>query len=55
MGLKEGGIMSINSIDPEQRLRYEGLVNDSIDSMFFVKGKNWLVAQHPTAMTFYSM
>lgn len=46
--------MKINTLEPEQRLRYEGIVNDSVDSITTLKSKNWLVLGHPTALTIYS-
>lgn len=46
--------MAINAIEPEDRSKYEGIVNNSIDSLFQIRGKNWLVAAHPNALTFYS-
>ena len=54
IGLREGGITTINAIEPDDRSKYEGIVNNSIDSLFQIKGKNWLVAAHPNALTFYS-
>lgn len=55
VGLKEGGIISLNAIEPENRCKYEGIVNNSIDSLLQVKGSNLIVAGHPNALTFYSM
>ncbi len=54
VGLKEGGIVTINAIEPDDRSKYEGIVNNSIDSLFQIKGNNWIVAGHPNALTFYS-
>lgn len=54
VGLKEGGLMKINSLEPEQRSRYEGIVNNSVDSILQIKNKNWLVLGHPSAITIYS-
>jgi hypothetical protein len=54
VGLKEGAIMKINTIESEQRIRYEGIVNNSVDSILLVKSKNWLILAHPTAITIYS-
>ena len=39
--------MKVNTIEPEQRVRYEGIVNNSVDQITSVKGKNWLVLGHP--------
>lgn len=46
--------MTINVIEPDDRSKYEGIVNNSIDSMFQIKDKNWLVVAHSNALTFYS-
>lgn len=46
--------MTINAIEPDDRSKYEGIVNNSIDSLFQIRSKNWLVAGHPNALTFYS-
>lgn len=54
VGLQEGGVMKINTLEPEQRLRYEGIVNNSIDTITPIKGKNWLVLGHPSALAIYS-
>ena len=54
MGLKEGALMKINTLELEQRLKYEGIINNSITSMLQIKNKNWLVLAHPTALTIYS-
>lgn len=54
IGLREGGVVTINTILPDERGKYEGIVNNSIDVMYMVKSKNWLVACHPNAMAFYS-
>jgi hypothetical protein len=54
IGLKEGGLMRINSLEPEQRVRYEGIVNNSVDRITPIRGKNWLVLSHPSAITIYS-
>ena len=52
--MKEGGIVKVNSIDPERRARHEGIVNNSVDKLSFIKGKNWLAAGYPNAIAFYS-
>ena len=54
VGLLEGGLVKINTLEPDQRMRYEGIVNDSVDRIASIKGKNWLVLSHPSAMTIYS-
>ena len=54
VGLREGGIVTFNAIEPDDRSKYEGIVNNSIDYMFQLKGKNWLMAGHPNAMTLYT-
>jgi hypothetical protein len=54
VGLKEGAIMKMNTLELEQRLKYEGIANNSIDSMIQVKNKNWLILAHPTALAIYS-
>jgi hypothetical protein len=54
VGLREGGIMRVNTLEPEQRVRYEGIVNNSVDQITAIKGKNWLVLAHPSAMAIYS-
>jgi hypothetical protein len=54
IGLREGGIMTINAIEPDDRSKYEGIVNNSIESLFQIKGKNWLLAAHSNALAFYS-
>ena len=54
MGLREGAILKINTLELEQRLKYEGIVNNSIDCILHVKSKNWLVLGHPSALTIYS-
>jgi hypothetical protein len=55
IGLREGGIAAFNAIEPEERSKYEGIVNNSIDTLFQIKGKNWLMAGHPNAMSLYSI
>ncbi len=47
--------MSFNAIEPDERTKYEGIVNNSIDNLIFLKAKNWLVAGHPNSMSFYSI
>lgn len=54
VGLREGGIISLNAIEPEDRSKYEGIVNNSIDCLHQIKGKNWIMAGHPNALAFYS-
>jgi hypothetical protein len=46
--------MKINTLEPDQRLKYEGIVNNSIDNIVQVKNKNWLILSHPSALTIYS-
>jgi len=46
--------MKFNTLETEQRIRYEGIVNNSVDQLAVTKGKNWLVLAHPSAMTIYS-
>ena len=46
--------MKVNTIEPEQRVRYEGIVNNSVYQITSVKGKNWLVLGHPSALAVYS-
>ncbi len=46
--------MKINTIEPDLRLKDEGIVNNSIDQIAQVKNKNWLVLAHPSALTIYS-
>jgi hypothetical protein len=52
--LKEGAIMKINTLELEQRLKYEGIANNSVDNILTVKNKNWLILAHPTALAIYS-
>jgi len=54
VGMKEGGLMKINCLEPDQRLRYEGIVNNCINYLLLTKGKSWLIAGHPSAITIYS-
>ena len=54
LGMQEGGIIIINNIDPDQRSRYEGIVNNVVEGLTILKNKNWLVAQHENSMAFYS-
>jgi len=54
VGLLEGGLVKVNTLEPDQRMRYEAIVNDSIERITPIKGKNWLVLSHPSAMTIYS-
>jgi hypothetical protein len=54
VGLREGGIVTLNAIEPDQRSKYEGIVNNSIDCLYQLKGKNWIMAGHPNAIAFYS-
>jgi hypothetical protein len=54
VGLKEGAFMKFNTLELEQRSKYEGIVNNSIESITHVKNKNWVVLAHPTALTIYS-
>jgi hypothetical protein len=54
VGLKEGAVMRINTLELEQRVKYEGIINNSITNMLQIKSKNWLVLAHPTALTVYS-
>lgn len=46
--------MKINSIETDQRLKYEGIVNGSVNSISFIKSKGWLALGHDSALTFYS-
>ena len=46
--------MKINTIESELRVKYEGIVNNSIDHIVQVKNKNWLILGHPSALTIYS-
>ena len=55
VGLREGGIIKLNTLEPEQRLRYEGIVNDSIDYTLHIKNKNMLLLAHPSALSLYSI
>ena len=34
-------------------MRYEGIVNNSIDVITAIKSKNWLVLGHPNALSIY--
>jgi hypothetical protein len=54
VGLREGGLLRLNTLEPEQRVRYEGIVNGPVERITPVRGKNWLVLSHPTAMAIYS-
>lgn len=54
VGLREGAVVKVNTLETEQRVRYEGIVNNSIDKITHIKGKNWLVLSHPSSMTIYS-
>jgi hypothetical protein len=47
-------LVKVNTLEPEQRMRYEGIVNDAVERIAPIKGKNWLVLSHPSAMTIYS-
>ena len=47
-------MISINSIDPEIRTKYEGIVNQPINGIYQLKGKPWFLATYPTAMGIYS-
>lgn len=47
--------MAINAIEPDNRCKYEGIVNNSIDSMLQIRSNNWIVAGHPNALSFYSI
>lgn len=46
--------MTINAIEPDDRSKYQGIVNNSIESLFQIKGKNWILAAHSNALAFYS-
>jgi hypothetical protein len=54
VGLREGAIIKINTLELEQRLKYEGIANCSVDSILQVKNKNWFVLAHPSALAIYS-
>jgi len=54
VGLKEGAFLKINTLEPESRIKYEGIVNNSIDSILNIKSKNWIVLSHPSSIAIYS-
>lgn len=54
LGLKEGAILKVNSIDTEQRIKYEGIVNRGVESLTGLKGKSWLAVSHSNALALYS-
>lgn len=53
--MREGSIMTVNAIEPEHRSKYEGIVNNEIEQIFSIKGKNWVLACYPSAMGVYSI
>lgn len=55
VGLREGAIMTISATEPENRVRYEGIVNKEVEILQSVKGKNWIVAGYRSAMAIYSI
>ena len=55
IGLREGGLIKLNTLEPEQRLRYEGIVNDSVDHTLHIKSKNLLLLTHPSALSMYTI
>lgn len=54
VGMREGAIMKINTLELEHRLKYEGIANCPVHSILQVKNKNWLVLAHPSALAIYS-
>ena len=52
--MREGGLIRINTLEPDQRVMFEGIVNNSVDRITPIKGKNWLVLSHPSSMSIYS-
>lgn len=55
MGTREGSIISLNCLEPDQRTRFEGIVNNEVESLSILKSKNWLVASYPSSMGVYSI
>lgn len=55
IGTKEGSILTVNTTEPESRTKYHGIINNEIEGLFTLKGKNIIVATYPGAMTLYSL